>query len=86
MWIAQKKCGSWMGSKIQQLVMVILLLFPWFVLENVTTEPHEQDVSADILRVRLSDYILQHKAKGRRFDTLETAKSGCWVRKGDLTD
>jgi hypothetical protein len=54
------------------------------LLENMTTEPHAQDISADILRVWLSGYILQHKAKGRRFDTMETAKSGRWVRRGDL--
>ncbi len=30
------------------------------VLENTTTEPHAQDFSADILRVWLSGYILQH--------------------------
>ncbi len=44
------------------------------VLENITTEPHAHDISADIVRMWLSGYILQHKAKGRRFDTLETAK------------
>jgi hypothetical protein len=29
------------------------------LLENITTEPHAQDISADILRVWLSGYILQ---------------------------
>jgi hypothetical protein len=30
------------------------------LLEDITTEPHAQDISADILRVWLSGYILQH--------------------------
>ena len=30
------------------------------VLENITTEPHAQDISADLLRVWLSGYILEH--------------------------
>jgi hypothetical protein len=34
-------------------------------LENITTEPHAHDISADILRVWLSGYILQHKARER---------------------
>ncbi len=29
------------------------------MLENITTEPHAQNISADILRVWLSGYILQ---------------------------
>jgi hypothetical protein len=29
------------------------------MLENVTTDPYAQDISADILRVWLSGYILQ---------------------------
>ena len=33
---------------------------PCFMLENITTEPHAHDISADILRVWLSGYILQH--------------------------
>ncbi len=37
-------------------------LFTLFkLLEDITTEPHAQDISADILRVWLSDYILRHK-------------------------
>jgi hypothetical protein len=32
------------------------------VLENTTTEPHAHDISADIMRVRLSGYILQQCA------------------------
>ncbi len=32
---------------------------PCFMLENITTEPHAQDISADALRVWLSGYILQ---------------------------
>jgi hypothetical protein len=47
---------------------------------ELTTEPHAHDISTDIVRVWLSGYILQHEAKGCRFDTLETAKSGRWVR------
>ncbi len=31
------------------------------LLEDVTTEPHAQDISADILRVWLSGYILQQR-------------------------
>ncbi len=45
------------------------------LLEDITTEPHAQDVSADVLRVWLSGYILQHEAKGRRFGTLENGKN-----------
>jgi hypothetical protein len=30
-----------------------------YVLEDITTEPHAQDISADILRVWHSGYILQ---------------------------
>jgi hypothetical protein len=30
-----------------------------YVLEDITTEPHAQEISADILRVWLSGYILQ---------------------------
>ncbi len=30
------------------------------MLEDITTEPHAHDISADILRVWLSGYILQH--------------------------
>jgi hypothetical protein len=29
-------------------------------LEDITTEPHAHDISADIVRVWLSGYILQH--------------------------
>ena len=42
-----------------------------FLLEYITTEPHAHDISADIVRVWLSGYILPHEAKGRRFNTLE---------------
>ena len=30
------------------------------LLENITTEPHAQDISADIMRLWLSGYILQY--------------------------
>jgi hypothetical protein len=30
------------------------------LLEDITTEPHAHDISADIVRVWLSGYILQH--------------------------
>jgi hypothetical protein len=30
-----------------------------YVLENITPEPHTQDISADVLRVWLSGYTLQ---------------------------
>ena len=34
-------------------------IVPLSLLENITTEPHAHDISADIVRVWLSGYILQ---------------------------
>ncbi len=40
-------------------VVAILRPLPCFMLEDITTEPHAHDISADIMRVWLSGYILQ---------------------------
>jgi hypothetical protein len=61
-------------------IHVCIHIHTYVLLEDITTEPHAHEISADIVRVWLSGYILQHEAKGRRFGTLETAKSGRWVR------
>jgi hypothetical protein len=37
-----------------------------FVSKNIITEPHAQDISADILRVWLSGYILQQFEKSKK--------------------
>ncbi len=65
----------------------VLRPLPCFMLEDITTEPHAQDISADILRMWLSGYILadilrmwlsgyilQHEEKGRRFGTWKGQK------------
>ncbi len=44
------------------------------VIDNVLYILVYTGCSAHIVRMWLSGYILQHKAKGRGFDTLETAK------------
>jgi hypothetical protein len=40
-------------------MVAILRPLPCFMLEDITTEPHAHDISADIVRVWLSGYILQ---------------------------
>ncbi len=35
-------------------------IWKYILLENITTEPHAHDISADIVRVWLSGYIIQH--------------------------
>jgi hypothetical protein len=41
-------------------IYIYIYIYIYKLLENITTEPHAQDISADILRVWLSGYILQH--------------------------
>jgi hypothetical protein len=40
-----------------------------YVLEDITTEPHAHEISADIVRVWLSDYILQQYVRVKERET-----------------
>jgi hypothetical protein len=39
---------------------VCIYIYIYILLEDITTEPHAHDISADIVRVWLSGYILQY--------------------------